>query len=325
MNKNKLHSFVLNQLTEDTEIKEVIDWIESSPKHKEEFETLKNFWAISEFNNTPINRKYSRINNKKHFAIRVLKYAAIFIFAFFISGLSYFYYDNNIRNANDDLLCNEIIVPEGESAEIYLSDSTHVWLNSNSRLIYPSRFDTKKRDVKLYGEAYFEVAHNPQKPFHVITTNLAVAVKGTSFNVQAYDNEDNINVTLVEGKVDLKSLSGNVISKLLPGQNASLNLSTKKMKISNVNTQYFTTWKDGYLVFKEESLGDIANMLERWYNVSVIFNDESIKNLTFTGKILKNKPLDQVLDILKYMAKIDYSIDSQNDKPNVIYLKTMPM
>ncbi len=327
MDKEKLYRFALNQLANQSDIEEIVNWIEASEENKEEFETLKNLWAISGFANydTYVGIKESRtIDHKgKHFIrLRLLKYAAIFVFAFLIGSLSVYFVKMHYVSG---LALNEIIVSEGESAEVYLSDSTHVWLNSRTKLIYPAQFHGKTREVQLSGEAYFDVAHHPGNPFHVKTTQLTVEVLGTSFNVESYEQENDVSVTLVEGKVSLQNSAGKVLTELAPGENANYDLIEKKINIKTVDTDFFTSWKDGYLVFKDETLVEIAKKFERWYNLKVIFDDEQIKHVRYTGTILKSKPIDQVLEILKYTTGIDYSIEIINNKPSIIHLKSKPM
>ena len=327
MNREKLYKFTLNKLTNESDIAEVIDWIESSEDNKQEFETLKNLWAISGFANYESYTKAKSgrtliLRSKRAIPMYLIKYAAVFVLAFLLGSISVYYLGYKKSN---ELSWNEIIVPEGESAEVYLSDNTHVWLNSNTKLTYPAKFEGKTRDVKLTGEAYFDVSHNPENPFYVKTTELTVAVKGTSFNVQAFDCEKEVNVTLIKGKVVLQNQKGTVVSELSPGENARYDLTKREISISKANTDYYTSWKEGYLVFKNETLENIVRKFERWYNITVIFDEEEIKQMEFTGTILKNKPIDQIFDILKYTAGIDYSIEIINNKPSIIHLKKKPM
>lgn len=327
MNRETLYKFALNKLNNDSEIEEVVKWIESSDENKKEFETVKNLWAILGFENYDSYVKAKSgsevmLRKKRIIPMYLLRYAAIFILAFTIGSISVYFLGNN---RTDKLTWNEIIVPEGESAEVYLSDNTHVWLNSNTKLTYPAKFQGKEREVKLSGEAYFDVTHNPKNPFYVHTTELSVAVTGTSFNVQAFEQDDNVNVTLVEGKVKLQNPGGKVLTELSPGENAHFNLAKNTLSIVETDTEYYTSWKDGFLVFKNEKLEDIVKKFERWYNIHVVFEDEEIKQIEYTGTILKNKPIDQIFNILKYTAEIDYSIERINNKPSIIHLKKKPM
>lgn len=324
MDKEKLHQYALNQLSEKKETENVINWLEASPENQEEFNTLKNLWAISGFANydTYLNNERVKTDRTRHLKFSpygLLKYASILVLAFLIGGGSFYYL------FKPKISYNEVIVPAGESAEVILPDNSHVWLNSGSKIIYPTSFVNKTRDIEFEGEAYFEVTHNSKKTFQVITSNLTIEVLGTSFNVEAYSQTNNINVTLVEGKVKLKSPEGNDVAELSPSENATFNLEDKKLDITDVNVDYFTSWKNGFLLFEDETLDNIAAKLEVWYNVDMIFENEGMKSIEFTGTILKNKPIDQILNVLKYTSNFDYSIEMKNNKPSVIYLKSMPM
>lgn len=327
MDREKLHKYALNQLRNQEEIEELINWIEASDENREEFETLKNLWAITGFANYDSyvgEKETNKIKPRKRriIPLQFLKYAAIFVLALFIGALSVYILGNQFE---EEVALNEIIVPDGESAEVYLSDNTHIWLNSGSTLIYPARFNGKSRDVELSGEAYFDVSYDPESPFHVKTPHLTVEVLGTSFNVEAIEYNNNVNVTLVEGKVNLQNEEGTVLTQLKPGENANFKLNEKILSIKQVDTDYYTSWKEGYLVFKDETLEEIARKFERWYSVKVVFDNESIKQTKYTGTILKNKPIDQVLEILKYTTGIEYLIEIKNNKPSIIHLKNKPM
>ncbi len=322
MDKGKLYQYTLNQISDKKEIEKILNWLEESPDNLEEYETLKNLWAITGFANYD---SYNMNNSKKldkplslKFRINaVLKYAAIFILAFLIGGGAFWYI------TKEEIAYNEVIVPDGESAEVVLPDNSHVWLNSGSRIVYPNSFKKKIRDVELHGEAYFEVTHNPNKVFHVNTKDITIEVLGTSFNVEAYDQNDRINVTLVEGKILLENPSGELITELSPKENVEYLINEGRFKKEEVQIDYFVSWKNGYLLFKDEKLSNIASKLEIWYNLEIVFEEDLMRDIEFTGTILKNKPIDQILDVLKYTSNFDYSIEMKNNAPSIIYLKTM--
>ena len=152
-----------------------------------------------------------------------------------------------------------------------------------------------------------------------------INVLGTSFNVEAFSQSKFTNVTLVKGKVNIENREGKVLAVLSPNENASYDAGKNKIEVSKVNTAFYTSWKEGTILFKDEKLADIAKKLERWFNVEIVFDQESVKELKFTGSVLKNKPVDQIMEILKYTSHIDYTIEVRNQLPNVIHLKKMPM
>ncbi|MGD9556228.1 MAG: FecR family protein [Mangrovibacterium sp.] len=330
MDKEKLERFAANLVTDRTEIEEIVTWIEASPGHQKEFDRIKNQDIYAGFRNFESLVKESRKNSlpfasgsRKTIRLQVLRYAAIFILAFLLGGSSLFLFSN--RAGREAANRNEIIVPAGQSSEIILADKTHVWLNSGARLSYPSDFEGKIREVRLTGEAFFEVSRNEKKPFHVITTALTVNVLGTSFNVEALEQSALTNVTLVEGKVKLEDPKGKVVAVLSPNENALYDINKKQVKVTKVNTGLYTSWKEGTIFFKDEKLGDIALKIERWYNVKLVFDQEAVRDIRFTGAILRNKPVDQIMDILKYTSGIDYSIEIRDNEPNIIHLKRKPM
>ncbi|MDX9883287.1 MAG: DUF4974 domain-containing protein [Prolixibacteraceae bacterium] len=325
MDSEKIYRFAQNLVSEKGETEEVVNWIERSGENRKEFNRIKNLLAYSGFSNFGSLAKYRQqsILFRKTRYLAILKYAAILILTFLIGALSATYINRTVFT--EKVAYNEIIVPKGESAEIILADQTHVWLNSGSKLIYPSDFQGKSRNVQLTGEAYFEVKHDANRPFHVCASDLTVEVLGTSFNVEAIENSGLLSVTLVEGKVRLHDNKNRLLAELLPNEKANYDIRERKLDISTVNTVLYTSWKEGVMTFKDEKLMNIAGKLERWFNVEVVFDQPQVKELRFSGAILRNKPIDQVLEILKFTSGIDYSIEIREQQPSKIHLKGKPM
>jgi transmembrane sensor len=243
--------------------------------------------------------------------------------AFFVGGKLFPFIKNLIIGPRENY--NEVIVPLGESAEVVLSDQTHVWLNSGSKFKYPSEFNTGSRMVELSGEAFFDVTKNKKQPFIVITPELRVKVLGTNFNLEATPNSEITNITLVEGIVNVESSNEKFISQLKPNQRAIFNRKSHTLKISQVDTKLYTSWKKGIIYFRDEPLEKIASKLENWFNLEIIFDDPELKKIKYTGTILKNKPIDQLLDILSYTANVDSEIEIKNLNPSVVHIKRKPM
>jgi transmembrane sensor len=329
MDKEKLQKLADNQMNDRQDLEEVIGWIEASPEHQKEFSRIKNrpvYESLRNFEDLLNDLgKTSSLHSvgRKTIRLRLLRYAAIFILAFLIGGSSVYFLQVSLHSRT--VTFNEIIVPLGESTEVILADQTRVWLNSGARLSYPSGFRGKIREVNLTGEAFFEVTHNSKQPFHVVTPNLTVNVLGTTFNVEAYPGSGFTNVTLVEGKVNIEDRQGRLLATLSPSENASYDANNRKIELSKVSTDLYTSWREGTILFKDEKLTAIAKKIERWYNVEIVFDDEPVRDLRFTGSILKNKPVDQIMQILKYTSGVDYTIDIREKQPNIIHLKKMPM
>lgn len=248
-----------------------------------------------------------------------LKYAAILVVSF-IAG-------NLLRPTTltyKEVHFSEITVPFGQMSQLTLSDGTKIWLNSGTTLRYPERFAEDQRVVSIEGEAYFEVAKMPNKPFTVNVADMKVKVLGTSFNLSAYKEDAAISVTLVEGKVAVQDNTGNTIALLSPGQKATKNKNETNLDIRNVETGFYSAWTDGKIFFDDEPLSQIANKLERWFNVEISFADEDLKSYRFTGTILKNKPIDQIMQALELLSPIRFAhqVNANGRDKITIYKKT---
>jgi transmembrane sensor len=210
---------------------------------------------------------------------------------------------------------NTLMVPVGGIYAVNLSDGTKVWLNSKSSLKYPVEFSGGKRAVTLEGEAYFEVAKNPHSPFIVKTKSGNVTVLGTHFNISSYPEDADFTTTLAEGKVKVFGY-GETLKKasviLKPGQQAQVSKNSAAAKITEVDPENFTAWKDGKFYFQNENLKSILNKMSRWYNFKVRFEDKSLEQIKFTGIVLKEQPVDYLLGIISKTSNIKYKITKLN-------------
>lgn len=231
----------------------------------------------------------------------VLKYAAIVVMAFIAGNLL-----KPSLPSDKEIRYSEITVPFGQMSQIKLSDGTKIWLNSGTTLRYPERFAENSRSVSIEGEAFFEVAKMAHKPFTVNTTEMNIEVLGTSFNLSSYKEDATTKVTLVEGKVSVRDNTGKTIAQLIPGQMAVKNKQTNTLDISNVQTAFYSAWIEGKIYFDDEPLDQIAVKLERWFNVEITFANQQLKSHRFTGTILRNKPVDQIMQALELLSPIRF-------------------
>lgn len=208
---------------------------------------------------------------------------------------------------------NTLRTPRGGQFQITLPDGTHVWLNAESTLKYPVSFNSRNRQVELNGEAYFEVAANAHQPFRVMvptrTSNgkdsLEIAVLGTHFNVMAYDNEQQIKTTLLEGAVRVSS-NGNS-KRLQPGEGISLNKSSSILSAPvNVNTEEAVAWKNGFIQLEGNDIASAMRLIARWYDVEVIYN--APVSAHFRGIIPRNVPVSQVLKMMELTGEVHFEI-----------------
>ena len=217
--------------------------------------------------------------------------------------LRYSSYDSiEMANANKN---NELIIPKGGEYQVVLADGTRVWLNSASRLIYPQSFMGKERRVVLSGEAFFDVAHDTERPFVVETSRMNVTVLGTRFNVNDYDDNEEVSTTLVNGSVEIVSGDQQAF-RLIPGEQAYGK--ENELEKREVNVRLYTSWIDGKFLFSNTELEEIAKQISRWYDVEIFFSSESVKKVRFTGAIVKFKPLEDLVRMIESTSQVRFSV-----------------
>lgn len=217
-------------------------------------------------------------------------------------------YNNGQRGIVAATAFNTLTTPRGRQFEVTLPDGTMVWLNAASSITYPTAFTGATREVNISGEAYFEVAKNAEKPFHVKVHGVDVAVLGTHFNINSYENEAVIRTTLLEGSVRISS--GSRSSTLKPGQEAAVTRTGDAITVTDdVDTDLATAWKNGFTSFKSADIASIMRQVERWYNVDVKFEGK-LPARTFTGDIPRNAPLSELFRIFE-ASRIHYHIEDQ--------------
>ncbi|MFC2137760.1 FecR domain-containing protein, partial [Bacteroidota bacterium] len=205
-----------------------------------------------------------------------------------------------------EIAYNTLETPRGGEYTLILSDGTRVFLNAETKLVFPEIFIENTREVTLEGEAYFEVAKLDSKPFIVKTKKYDVKVYGTVFNVSAYENDINIHTTLVEGSVGI-NLNNEEI-RLIPGEQINYNKEDDEISKKKVDTYVYTAWKEGKFVFEQESLENILNRLSRWYNTEVHFETEKLKNYHFSGTLNRYDNIDEILDMIALTTNIEFKI-----------------
>lgn len=197
-------------------------------------------------------------------------------------------------------------VPRGGEYKIVLDDGTEIWLNSASELKYPAHFVGNERRVCLVGEAYFQVARNEAAPFIVETRDMDVKVLGTSFNVSAYEDEENSHATLVEGRVEVDDKINGEKVTLTPGEQALLQ--GKEMVVREVNTKLYSMWRLDRFTFASEDMEGVIRKLSRWYNVNFFFSNSSMKQKRFTGSLPKYSDISQVLKMIEMTTDIKFQV-----------------
>jgi ferric-dicitrate binding protein FerR (iron transport regulator) len=292
------------------------NWIKDNPENRDRLFREKDIWDSATLGSKQLNdfelgqwlELQDRITSRKVQTpkiVEILKIAAIVIISLGAGWFGRYLYTHELYQ-NQSVEMKSVEATKGQLKEIFLADGTHVWLNSDSELSFPAYFHENNRRVELSGEAYFEVAANEEKPFFVKTKNHTVKVVGTHFNICEYPESHIIETTLEEGKV--KIITGNIIRDLLPGQQSGFNTETSKVRISKADIEIYTTWKDGRYEFRNEPLGKIFQIIERWWDVQIDY-PEKLKDERISGVLRRYKPLEQHLELIKQLLPIQYEIN----------------
>jgi transmembrane sensor len=267
----------------------------------------------NQIRNTPELRYSPSAHSKKS---KQKKWALLSLVGLVVFGLSAWYMLTlgRLSTHNVELLAST--TSRGQKLIITLNDGSRVYLNSSSTLSYPATFTSDKREVFLEGEAFFEVIRNENRPVLIRSGNITTRVLGTSFNVNAFD-ENNISVSVASGKVqvDVDDASGTTSNPsksviLLPDQQAIYRMQNG-LTIAKIDVERFIAWKNNTLHFEDASLQEVAAVLERWYNVTIEFDDPGIKKCRINGQY-KDQTLKRVLESIQYMYKINYEFNEGN-------------
>jgi transmembrane sensor len=212
---------------------------------------------------------------------------------------------SNVSGPNINLGYHSIITPKGGQYQLRLADGTRVWLNADTRLKFPSSFKgLLNRIVELSGEAYFEVAKDKVHPFIVQAKSQELRVLGTHFNISAYSDEKAIKSTLLEGSI---KINGKVTLK--PGEEAE-NEGTS-IYVKRVDTDIAVAWKNGEFMFRKETLESILQKVSRWYNVEIVYDDNSLRYEIFNGEISKFSDISRVLNTLQLTNKVNFKVEGR--------------
>lgn len=262
--------------------------------------------------------KIKRQNNKRLYNLLVRCAAFLTIPLLLASlGLGYLYFSA----PKEDMKYVEVTSTMGTVVRYELPDHSVVWLNSGSKLRYPTVFKKDNRNVELAGEAYFQVEADKKSPFYVNTPNgLSVYVYGTQFNVTAYDDDSYIEAVLEKGKVNVVTPDKETIT-LIPGERLFYDKQTCQIQKDQVDVYGRVAWKDGKLVFRNASLKEIFRRLERHFNVDIEFNNNSGKEYSYRATF-RTETLTQILDYLAKSANLNWKILTAEQKEDDTFTKT---
>lgn len=343
MNKQLIYKYLKGEASSSEE-EMLMKWISKNTDNEKFFINQMNLWIaqhtphskadVSGYNTLMSKIKQSKVSGSDSHLYKKLKIligsaAAIILFLLSLNVVQYISYDKKYTKFGDyeesfksNPICSntDIYTVKGTKARIVLPDSSVVWLNSDSHITYPSKFSGKTRDIKFTGEAYFEVVNDPMHPMLIRDDKgHEVRVLGTRFNLKCYNNDNDIQISLYEGKVQLFEVQGEhytLVADMNPNNVLVVDDDKQISKSQLILPSENSEWKDGELVFEETPLRDVIKILERWHGVKINVTDDKILNNKFTAKF-KSESIIQILEYIKMTSFIDYSVDN-----NIITLKS---
>lgn len=305
MNQELLYKYFKGTATINEE-KQILDWVEASEENREAFLKERMLYDISLFSDKQDvkQKKTIHFNATIRWTTRIAAAIIVGVCGYFMTT-DYLY--------NKDAQLQTITVPAGQRAQITLADGTHVWLNSKSKLTYASNFGRRERNVKLDGEAYFEVAKNKQIPFYVNTEMHNVKVVGTCFNVCAYSGSKEFETTLVEGIVDIYTAQNEQVVTRLKKEEFFANYDGKYKKTILPSYEYLR-WKEGLYCFDDVPFGGILDKLEKYYNVKITVTSPRLLDHTgLTGKFREQDGIEHILRTISKDHPFKYRINEAKD------------
>jgi transmembrane sensor len=334
-NRALIIKFLAGEIS-DYEMDVLKAWLENDPANKLIFDKENELWQESDIktklNSFKADKAWSEISGqlgigksripqvvimtKKNF--RILIAAASIATLVAIGGLAA-WFTKSRSNSQENSYTTTFFTNEGQKANILLPDSTHVYINSGSSIVYSNGYNINERKIKLSGEAFFDVRSNPEKPFTVVFGKMSVSATGTRFNVLSYINEDRIETTLEEGKIQV-SIAGHGTIDVKTGQQVVYFKKTNKTIIKDVSTETYTSWKENKLRFIDTPLDEMLRKIARRYNVTFEVSDNTLLELKYTATFI-DESIEDVMQMLKTVSPITYKIYNRTTINDKHYLK----
>lgn len=311
MDKHYIRSLIVRYLGKETtpdEESELLDWLAKDPSNQHLFKEWQQVWnsnAVTE-SSFDFGKGLEKLN-KAIDASKVKRDDATWrklaasISIFLAASFTIYFVTNQASNDSNTIAYQEQTTTAGQRSTVTLEDGSTIMLNANSSLKYPTKFLSGKREVFLFGEAFFQVTKDPKRPFIIHSGEIETQVVGTSFNINS--NKDFVTVSVATGKV--KVIKGDASEVLLPKEKVVYGVQQKQLIKSQANLEYELAWKDNTIVFEDSPLSHVALRLYEFYGVSIEFEDEILKKCLITGKF-SNQSVQTVLNAISFSTGIQY-------------------
>ena len=336
LNYRTLINKFLDKEISDAELDILKAWLKEDPANRRIFDEENEIWQKTGIKTNidyfDTDRTWSELSKKLGFGengiekvtvigrtrFRLLVAAASVASLIAIGGLSLWLSERR-SSAQAIVYSSTVQTEEGEKAHITLTDSTQVVINSGSCLEYTTAYNVWEREVRLAGEAFFDVKTNPEKPFIVHLNNMTVSATGTRFNVFSYENENRIETTLEEGNIQVR-INGLEAYDLKKGQQVVYFEKTRKALVRDVNTETYTSWKENKLRFIDTPFEEVLRKLARRYKVTFEIRDRELLELKYTATFI-DESINDVMQMLKTVSPITYKIQNRTTVNDKHYLK----
>lgn len=299
MNKRDIKALVEGRLSNERK-KEVIKWLLKNPKQQQRYHKLK-AEHVAQLLKNPQYNGHERAVAKRNRLYKLVGYAALIAI---LIGSAVFLIQPSPEPSVEKVAVLMTTTTIGENKDVVLPDGSQITLNSNTSITYPHAFEEGIREVTLSGEAFFDVTHDEERPFIVHMDNgVKIQVLGTSFNIKSYPEDQNVETTLVSGKVRVVEEKDNKTVVLNPSQRATYVKNEDKIIIDKVETENLTSWRQGKLVYDETPIREVISDLKRKYKVSISVASPEIMNYRYTG-VFDNLTIEQILDLFEVSSPI---------------------
>lgn len=293
-------------------------WLREDPENIRQFKEFREIWLVpSEKDFSKARSAFEKFDckiemaKKRSFSFRQIFYGGI---AACTTGLillmSFLFYNKtSVIEQSEQVFC-KVIMPVGCKGNVLLPDSSVVWLNSGSTLIYPEHFADNSRELTLSGEGYFEVTKNPDAPFLLKTDHMTIRVLGTSFNVRSYPEDEIVETTLLSGSVQVR-MADKSDYRLTPNQQITFNTQKNLCQLKEVRAADFGLWKDRALSFENEPLNQILQKLSHWYHIP-ISDPQELTNSTHLSFTLIHETKEELFQILESITPFKFRIQKDH-------------
>jgi len=327
MTEDTFHKILSNTASE-AEKSDFFTSLEQNPKKNLDFQHYKNLFVLSSMNlekyRTQQDKSFRKFWERTQ-ALRPprlihqwMRYAAIFIVALSLGFMADFLLNRETSSPISQHF--EYSSEKGSVSKIHLEDGSTIWLSSGTKLKLDKK-DSGETTAQLDGEAYFDLVPDPDRKFTVDLGQFKVRDIGTTFNIRAYESEQTISTTLVEGRIDLIQNSGEWFLTVKPGELVSYDKLNKNIMVNQQDPTIGTAWTEGKFVFIDQPLSEICKELENWYNIEIQITDPKLANTRYTSVVKRSTTVQMVLKILAVTDQISYEITEKKEGKDIIKIR----